>query len=110
MVLRLGTVNDFDVWVWLVLWFDWVDVVESRQCLLYCVWHCEVYSLDATIIIPLERYAAVSFSFPIDRARIVFLNALIRWCASSSAKYLIAKLSTTSVNMLGNSHASTVLV
>ena len=39
-VLCLGAVDDLEVLVWLILWFGWVDVVESCQSLLYCVGHC----------------------------------------------------------------------
>ena len=72
----LGAVDDFDVWVWLVLWFDWVDMVELCWCLLHCMWHCEVYSSDAAVVIPFERYSAISFCLPIDCAHVVFLDCI----------------------------------
>ena len=75
-LLCLGAVDDLDVWVWLMLWFGWVDMVESCQGLLYCVWHCEVQSSNLAVVVSLKSYSAVLFGFPFDCALVVFLDCV----------------------------------
>jgi hypothetical protein len=73
-MLDFHTIRLFDMWVQLILQYNWWGMLEMFQCILNVQWHQKVHLL--TGIVPFDGKSAISFPLLFEQASIILLHHL----------------------------------